>query len=88
MLLGLCQSADPVTQTVPLRLVKAGTQCRVTIFFSGFEAPFASIVDTGDPRHTECHGIDQRQVIFIIQNTCHSGHIMVIHEGQQVLSLI
>ena len=88
MLLGLCQSADPVAQAVPLRLVKAGAQCRVTIFFSGFEAPFASIVDTGNPRHAECHGIDQGQVIFIVQNACHAGHIVVIHERQQVFSLI
>ena len=88
MLLCLCQLADPVTQTIPLRLIKAGTQSGIAVFLAGLEAPFTSVIDTGNARHTECHGINQRQMILVVQNTCHTGHIVVVHKGQQMLALI
>ena len=88
MLLCLCQLADPVTQTIPLRLIKAGTQSGIAVFLAGLEAPFTSVIDTGNAGHAECHGINQRQMILVVQNTCHTGHIVVVHKGQQMLALI
>ena len=54
-----------VCEIIPFRFLKAGTQCRIALFFAGFCTPFTAIINAWDTRHTKGESIDQRQMIFI-----------------------
>ena len=58
------------------------------IFFASFCAPLTSVIYAWNSRHSKSKRVNQRQMIFIGQNGGHTGHIMIIHERQQVFSLI
>ena len=51
-----------------------------------FRTPFAAVIHTGNPRHSEAQRVDQRQVLLILENGRHTGDIVVIHKVQQVIS--
>ena len=61
----LCQSGNKSCEIIPFRFLKAGTQCRIALFFAGFCTPFTAIINAWDTRHTKGESIDQRQMIFI-----------------------
>ena len=78
----------PVTQLVPLRFLEAGTQGRVAVFLIPLCPPFASVIDTGNSRHAETHGIDQRKVLFFLQDGGDPAHIVIVDKGKQVISAV
>lgn len=81
MFLCLTKPLDPFTQLIPTRLMKTGTQRRISLLLAGFCPPLTSVIHAGDSRHSEHQRIDQGKVLLVAQNACHSGHIMVVHEG-------
>ena len=86
--LGSTQFLDPVRKLIPLWLLKVRAQRRISLRLLRLRPPLASIVDAGYPRHAEGKRIDQRQMLLVGQYAGHSGHIMIVHKGQQMLSLI
>ena len=88
VLLRFRELADPVRQFVPFRLLIAQSQGRIALFFSACCAPLASIVYTRETLHTKRKSINKRQMVLIRQDACDSCHIMIIDEGQVMLSFL
>ena len=55
-----------ISQFVPFRCIKAYTKCRITLRFVGLRAPFGTVVNARDTRHTENHGVNQRKMSRIL----------------------
>ncbi len=77
---------DPITQVIPFRFFKAGTQSRIALVLMSLGSPLTAIVNTRDPRHAKTQGIDQRQVFLVCQIAGDPGHVMVIHKRQHMLA--
>ncbi len=85
---GFRQFADPLGKLIKLRLRKARPKGRIPLSLICFCSPLASVIYTGDPRHSKAQSIDQGQMFFLTQNAGHSRHIMVIHKGKHVFSFV
>ena len=88
VLLGFRQLGNPFGKLIENGSVKTLTQSRVALAFICFFAPFAAVIYAGDAGHAEAEGINKRQMLFVLQNACHSGHIVVVHEGEKMLAFI
>ena len=87
-LLRLRKLSDELRQLIFHRLLKAGAKRRIAVAFISLCSPLASIINTGNPRHSERERINQRQMLFIGQNASHTAHIVVVHKGHQMQSLV
>ena len=59
------KSADQLGKLGFLRLIKAGTQRRITLILVCLCAPFTAVIDAGYTWHTEQHSIYKRQMCRI-----------------------
>ena len=85
----LCELGNPFGQFVGLRLVKARTQIGVrTLLLLCLFAPFAAVVNARDARHANHHRVNERQMLFVGQNRCNAGHVVIVDKGQQMLALV
>ena len=83
-LLRIGKLSDEFRQLILQRLLKAGTKRRIPVALVPLRAPFASIIDTGDPRHGEHQRIDQRQMPWFLQHARDAGDIVVIRPGMSI----
>ena len=83
------QFLNKLRQFIRLRLFKTRTK-RIIIIrcFLARLCPFTSIIQAWDSRHTHEQSVCQRNMLFIGQDTCQSGNIMIIHECHQMLSSV
>ena len=83
------QFFDEISQFIRLRFFEAWTKCIVIIrCFHTFLAPFTSIIDTRNTRHTKEKTVSKRKMILVRQDTCDTCDIMIIYKCHQMLSTI
>ena len=80
---------DLFGQFIWLWFFKAWTKGVVIIWcFYPFLAPFTSIINTRNTRHTKKKSVSQRQVVLVGQDTCNSGYIVVVNKRHQMFSAV
>ena len=85
----LDEAADVVRQLIFFWCIKAGAKSIIIVRSLDTRfAPFASVIDTGDSRHSEEQSVGKRQMCRIGQNTGNPGDIMVVHKIHQMLSAV
>ena len=83
------QVFDEISQFIRLRLFEAWAK-RIIIIrcFHTFLAPFTSVIDTRDARHTEEKSVSKRKMILIRQDACDTCDIVIVYKCHQMLSTI
>ena len=75
------QVFDEISQFIRLRLFEAWAKSIIIIrCFHTFLAPFTSVIDTRNTRHTKEKTVSKRKMILIRQDTCDTCDIMIIYE--------
>ena len=80
----LRKPCDKVGKLVPLGSLKARTERGVAVFLLRLSAPLAAVINAGNTRHTEKHGVNERQMLRLGEYRSHAGNIVIINKTEQV----